>query len=81
MSVRQIFILFRNRKHNEDIDINNKNVKIDRVNITNFLGVLIDSNLNWKDNIDSINNKISKSIVIFYKASKILNTNSLYTVY
>ena len=75
------FILFGNRKHNEDIDITINNVKIDRVYVTKFLGVLIDSNLNWKEHIDSINNKISKSIAIIYKASKILNTNSLYTLY
>ena len=75
------FILFGNRKYNEDIDITINNVKIDRVYVTKFLGVLIDSNLNWKEHIDSINNKISKSIAIIYRASKILNTDSLYTLY
>ena len=75
------FILFGNRKHNEDIDITINNVKIDRVYVTQFLGVLIDSNLNWKEHIDSINNKISKSIAIIYKARKILSTSSLYTLY
>ncbi len=75
------FILFGNRKHNEDVDITINNVKIDRVYVTKFLGVLIDSNLNWKEHIDSINNKISKSIAIIYRASKILNSDSLYTLY
>ena len=75
------FILFGNRKHNEDVNITINNVKIDRVYVTKFLGVLIDSNLNWKEHIDSINNKISKSIAIIYRASKILNTDSLYTLY
>ena len=75
------FILFGNRKQNEDLDITINNVKIDRVYVTKFLGVLIDSNLNWKEHIDGINNKISKSIAIIYKASKILNINSLYTLY
>ena len=42
------FILFGNRKHNEDVDITINNVKIDRVYVTKFLGVFIDSNLNWK---------------------------------
>ena len=42
---------------------------------------MIDHNLNWKEHIDVINSKISKSIAIIYKASKILKTASLYTLY
>ena len=76
------FILFGNKKHTtEDVHITINNVKIDRVYVTKFLGVMIDHNLNWKEHIDVINSKISKSIAIIYKASKILKTASLYTLY
>ena len=54
---------------------------IERVYVTKFLGVMIDNKLNWKEHINAINNKISKSIAIIYNASKVLNTNSLYTLY
>ena len=42
---------------------------------------MIDYKLSWKEHIDVINNKISKSIAIIFKASKLLKTNSLYTLY
>ena len=42
---------------------------------------MIDHKLNWKEHIEVIKNKISKSIAIIHKASKLLNTNSLYTLY
>ena len=70
------FILFGNKKHTGDVHISINNVKIDRVYVTKFLGVMIDHNLNWKEH-----SKISKSIAIIYKASKILETDSLYTLY
>ena len=75
------FILFGNKKQTGDVHITINNVKIDRVYVTKFLGVMIDHKLNWKEHIDVINNKISKSIAIIYKASKILKTDSLYTLY
>ena len=34
-----------------------------------FLGVLIDNKLTWKSHIDMLRSKISKSIVIIYKAN------------
>ena len=75
------FILFGNKKQRGDLHITINNVKIDRVYVTKFLGVMIDHNLSWKEHIDVINNKISKSIAIIYKASKLLKTDSLYTLY
>ena len=75
------FILFGNRKYKEEVNITINDVQIDRVYKTKFLGVMIDSKLNWKEHINIINNKISKSIAIIYRASKILNTDSMYTLY
>ena len=40
---------------------------------------MIDSKLDWKEHIHNINNNISNSIAIINKASKNLNTDSLYT--
>ena len=75
------FILFGNKKQTEDVHITINNVRIDRVYVTKFLGVMIDHKLNWKEHIDIINKKLSKSIAIIHKASTILKTDSLYTLY
>ena len=42
-------------------------VNIDRVRCTSFLGVIIDEKLTWKDHIDYLKNKISKSIGVLYR--------------
>ena len=75
------FIIFGNRKYKGDINIKINNFNIERVYVTKFLGVYIDHKLNWKKHIDVICSKISRSISIMYKASKILNTHSLLSLY
>ena len=53
-----------------DIDIRINNVCIERVHATKFLGILIDSQLNWKQHIEYTCNKLSKCIEILSKAKK-----------
>lgn len=54
------FIQFRNnRSLSYNLDISENNTKINEVGELNFLGVTIDANLNWKDHISKINQKIS----------------------
>ena len=48
---------------------------------TKFLGVIIDDRLNWSNHISSIKTKIAKGIGIIYKAKKLLNENTLVTLY
>ena len=61
------------------ITIDNTSLAI--VHHTSFLGVLIDDKLNWAHHIIYISSKISRSIGILYRASKLLNTNTLRTLY
>ena len=75
------FILFGNRKYNGVVDIKINGINIERVYVTKFLGVLIDHKLNWKDHINHICNKVSRNIAIIYKASKVLNIKSLFSLY
>ena len=51
-----------------DSDIKINNVCIERVRVTKFLGILIDSQLNWKQHIAYTCNKLSKCIGILSKA-------------
>ena len=56
-------------------------VAIKREPTMTFLGVLLDENLNWKEHINYIENKISKSMGILYKSRFLLNeqcTKNLY---
>ena len=53
-----------------DADIRTNNISIQRVYVTKFRGVLIDSKLNWKNHIDYICKKIAKCIGILLKAIK-----------
>ena len=48
------------------------NIFIERENVTKFLGVLIDENLSWKQHINNVSTKISKSIGILYKSRGIV---------
>ena len=57
------------------------NINIQRDRVTKFLGVYIDENLTWKHHIDTISNKVSKSIGILYKAREILDKRSLKQLY
>jgi hypothetical protein len=75
------FIIFGNKKINEQAKLKINDVEIERVNENTFLGTIIDNKLNWKPQINNIKSKISKTIAILYKIKNILNQNSLYILY
>ena len=54
---------------------------IEKVENFKFLGVIIDSHLKWNDHIHHIKKKIAKGLGIMYKAKRLLNTNTLITLY
>ena len=54
---------------------------IDTVQCTNFLGVKIDHKLNFGEHISHICNKVSKSIGIIHKVSKLINRPTLLMLY
>ena len=45
-----------------------EDIHIKREHVTKFLGVFIDENLSWKQHIEILSTKISKSIGILYKS-------------
>ena len=61
------------------LKINNNLIK--RVDHIKFLRVLIDENLTWKNQINLIENKISKSLGILYLAKFLCNCNSRKTLF
>ena len=53
----------------------------DRENVTKFLGVLIDENLSWKQQINDVSTKISKDFGILYKSRRIAKQPLLKQLY
>ena len=57
------------------------NVIVDQVYQTKFLGVYIDSKLNWTTHINHVACKVSKNIGIITRARKIINQKTLTGLY
>ena len=68
-------------KHNTNIKILINNNIVDHINNTKFLGVIIDSKLNWAAHILYIKSKISKSICILLKIRKCIQNNTMRNMY
>lgn len=76
------YMLFSSKRNKPD----NLCIKIDgslieEVEYTKFLGVYIDNKLNWKKHIAYISGKVSRGLGIMVKARKVLNADSLKTLY
>ena len=74
-------ILTSKNKIVPDVDRRIKNVCIEGVQVTTFLGILIDSQLNRKHNVEYTCKKLSKCIGILSKANKRLHKPSLFTLH
>ena len=77
------FMVFKPRQKrsicNIQISIDNQNIV--EVKETNFLGVILDENLNWKSEISHVASKVVKSIGIISRCSFFLPKTSLRTLY
>ena len=70
-----------NKKVNKQIDIRLNETLIERVEVTKFLGILIDECLTWKKHINNIDGKIAKNIGVMYKLSSLVNEKVLNLMY
>ena len=77
------YVLFqpgRNTVHDvPQLTINGQS--IERKSSTLFLGVVLDSKLNWHEHISYIKGKIAKNIGIINKVKRVLNVSTLRTLY
>ena len=58
-----------------------ENIYIKREHVKTFLDVFIDDNLSWKQDINLVNSKISKSIYILHKSRDVLSNQCLKELY
>ena len=75
------YMIFGNRRINADICVRINKEKTNRVNYTQFLGVVIDDKLNWKSHILSIRSKLSKCCAIMYRISSLVNKHGMHILY
>ena len=66
---------------NTNLDINIGKSSVKKVENYKYLGVTIDSNLNWSDHIEVVKIKLLKTVGILYKTRFFLNQNSLYYIF
>ena len=82
LNVSKTHMIFTARnKISTDLDIKINEVCIERVYETKFMGVLVESQLTWKQHIDYTCKKLSKCIGILSKTRKKLRRPSLLTLY
>ena len=82
---RKNFCIFHNNSRNvctvENISLVIDSISISKVNVVNFLGLLVDNNMKWDDHISSIKSKVSKCIGIMYKLKFYVPQSVLFTLY
>ena len=82
-NLKKTLLIFRKRRG--QIDLSNNlvidDVVINRTNHTKFLGVMVDQHLTFESHVRYITGKISRGISILYKAKRLLQATSLFTLY
>ena len=67
--------------HNQDLRVKIEGKELDIALNTKYLGVNIDSSLDWKDHIEVMSSKVSRAIGFLKHASKLLPQDALKTLY
>ena len=65
----------------QNITLTIDSIPISKVNVVNFLGILIDSSLKWDVHINNIKSKVSKCIGILYKLRLYVPHSVLFILY
>jgi hypothetical protein len=74
----------RKRKENKDISVHMNNKSVEQVQTIKYLGIIIDSKLNFREHIMYISRKCTKLIHALSKPAKQcwgLSHEALYTIY
>jgi len=74
------FMIFSKKRVKNDLRIAIDNHNLEKVEVIQFLGVYIDSKLNWNEHIAHIKRKIAISLSVLYRVKRIV-INRLCTHY
>ena len=77
------FVIFRRNRSKPliDKDLIIDGVKIDMVDKTKFLGVIVDKHLSFYDHVNYMKGKVSRGLGILYKTRRLVNQSTLATLY
>ena len=75
------YILFGNYRCERHVTLRINDVNIERVEATQFLGVVIKESLNWNNHISLVKSKLAKDASVIYKVSHYIDKTSRYTLY
>ena len=64
---KKTFMIFNNKKCDDNYTISINGMNITRVFVTKFLGVHLDFQLNWSKHISVIKNKIATNVSVMYR--------------
>ena len=65
----------RTNKNVQTLTLKIDNINVEQVKECNFLGLIIDTNLNWKRHTAQFSNACSKKIGILNKLKRVITTN------
>ena len=51
------------------------------LSLSSFLGVHMDSKLDWNDHINTVRNKIAKNVSVMNRVKHVLTSSALYSLY
>ena len=76
------FMVFTNRSCDDTYyTVCMKGLNLSRVFVTKFLGVHMDSKLDWIYHIDIVRNKVAKNVSVINRVKHVLTSSALYSLY
>ena len=75
------FMIFHKRKKVPNLSIALNDTTITKVDTFNYLGILLDSNLSWKNHTDMLVLKISRLIGVLHRVNNYFPKSILITIY
>ena len=75
------FMVFTNRSCDDTYTVCMNGLNLSRVFVTKFLGVHMDSKLDWNYHIDIVRNKVAKNVSVINRVTHVLTSSALYSLY
>jgi len=72
---------YHNKPYHDDCKLQIEGLEVSRVQVTNFLGVLVGEILSWSNHINAVCKNVSKNNLDIYKVKQMLENNHLYMLY
>ena len=75
------FIVFTNRSCDDTYSVCMNGLNLPRVFVTKFVGVHMDSKLDWNYHIDIVRNNVAKNVSAMNRVKHVLTISALYSVH